>query len=1141
MVEGVKHRLAELTDQQRRLLVRRLSKRRRPGADTGIALQSRDSNTFPLSYAQQRIWFLNQFGSLNSAFNIMEAYRLLGLLDIDALRRSLNEIVRRHEPLRTTFGMVDGEPVQHVAPHLELDLAVEDLRRIPPPEREPEIKRQGTAFLLYSWNLETGPLIRAKLLRVTDEEQVLLIVVHHIVSDGWSKGVLLGELSTLYEAFSAGKPSPLPELPIQYVDFTVWQRQWLQGTDFEKQLAYWKQRMTGSATLQLPLDRSRSVKDNGGMYGVFVLPKELTEGLRALSRQEGTTLFMTMLAAFSAVLHRYSGQDDIVIGSPIANRNRAEIEDLIGCFMNPLPLRIDLSGNPGFRELLSRVRDTSLGCFAHQDVPFDALVRAVQPARNQDNAPLFQVMFLFQNFSLQPPAFSKLTVKPLGNNIEDIEQADTIEPIEITTGLVYPVALEMVEIGQTIIGCLEYVAAYQTTLSRFPGHFRMLLEGLVADPTKRLKELPLLTRAERDQVLVEWSVNRKDYPKDRCAHQLIETQVQHTPDATAVVFSDRQVTYDELNTRANQLAHHLRKLGVGPEVMVGILLERSIDMVVAVLGVLKAGGAYVPLDPMYPAERLDFILEDTRMPVVLTQESLRDKYNFHGAQAVCLDAESDVISRHSAADPHNGAGSDNLAYVIYTSGSSGRPKGTMITHGSLVNAYWAWEDAYSLRSAVRSHLQMASISFDVFTGDLVRALCSGGKLVLAPQEFLFTPEKLYALMCREKVDCAEFVPVVLRGLVEYVEQTKQSLDFMRLLIAGSDSWYLSEYRRLRSFCGPDTRVINSYGLTEATIDSTYYEDPEVDGPDDGLVPIGRPFANTETYLLDGDLQPVPIGVPAELYIGGPGLARGYLNHPELTAERFIVHPFSSAPGARLYRTGDLARFLPDGNIEFLGRADHQVKLHGFRIELGEIEAALAQHPAVDQVAVLLREDQPGDKRLVGYVVLDQEHVVTIADLRRFLHEKLPEYMVPSSVVMLDVLPLTPNGKVDRRALPEPLGRRQSEEAFVPPQNETQQKIADIWKEVLRVEKVGIHDNFFDLGGHSLLVVKVHGKLREVFDRNLSIVDLFRFPTVASLANQCTKDQSEEPKFHAVRDRAEKQKHALQRQRQLVQKAKARGT
>jgi amino acid adenylation domain-containing protein len=1047
---------------------------------------------FPASFAQQRLWFLDQFQPGSPFYNIPVAVRIRGALQAEALEQSVQEIVRRHETLRTTFAMMDGEPMQVIYPLMSIAVSRVDLQELPAEQREAESYRLAIAEAQRPFNLARGPLLRVTLLRLGDKDHVLLLTMHHIISDGWSMGVFVREMVALYEAFSKGRPSPLPELPLQYADFTEWQRQWMQGEVYQEQLAYWKQKLgDGPPVLELPTDHPRpAVQTARGAKQTRQLPKQLSEVLKELSRQEEATLFMTLLAAFQTLLYRYTGQDDISVGTPIANRNWAEIEGLIGCFINTLVVRTDLSGDPTFRQLLRRVREAALGAYAHQDLPFEKLVEELNPERDMSRPSLFQVMFILQNIPLEV----EIGAGTRGLKLSTLKIDKKTSNFDLT--------LTMAEEARGLSATIEYNTDLfeAPTIERLLAHFQTLLEAISLDPDQRISTLSLLPEAEKQQLLVEWNATEADHPLEQSIHQLFEAQVERAPDAVAVLYESSQLTYGELNRRANQLAHYLRRLGVGPETLVGICVERSMEMVVGVLGVLKAGGAYVPMDPIYPAERLTFMLSDAQVPVLLTQE--RWKTDLSAPRLVCLDSDWESIAQESEENPLTTTTPENLAYCIYTSGSTGQSKGVMVRHRSLVNAYLAWAEAYQLGTASTSHLQMASFPFDVCAGDLVRALCSGGKLVLCPRELLLAPEKLYALMQQERIDCAEFVPAVLRSLLQYLEETGQSLDFMRVLVAGSDIWYASEYKRCLRLCGPQTRLINSFGLTEATIDSTYFESRQLDSAAEGIVPIGRPFANMQIYLLDGNLQPVPVGVYGEIYVGGVGLARGYHRRAELTAEKFIPNPFSKVPGARLYRTGDRARYLPDGNIEFAGRSDDQVKIRGFRIEIGEVEAALGKHPALREAVVAVREDRPGEKRLVAYFVPFEKARLACGELRRFLLEKLPEYMVPSAFVQLETLPLTPNGKIDRRALPAPeLSRRELEEDYVAPRTPVEEMLAGIWSRVLSLDQISVFDNFFVIGGHSLLAAQVNSRLRDAFQIELPLRNLFEFPTIASLAER----------------------------------------
>ncbi|HLO86301.1 MAG TPA: amino acid adenylation domain-containing protein [Nostocaceae cyanobacterium] len=1047
----------------------------------------------PLSFAQQRLWFFSQLEPDSSAYNIPAAIRLRGKLNIAALTKSITEIIQRHEILRTTFTAVDGEALQIIGKGDNFTLSLINLQELPETKKQQEVLNLANLEAQKPFNLLKDSLIRVTLLQLAETDHVLLLTMHHIVSDGWSIGILIKELTTLYTAFSQNRPSPLSQLPIQYADFAIWQRKWLQGEVLQTQINYWKQHLAGDLPiLELPSDFPRpAIQSNNGATHSFQLSKPLTDQLKELSKQEGVTLFMTLLATFKVLLHRYTQQEDIIVGTPIANRNRAEIEGLIGFFVNTLILRTNLSNNPNFRELLQQVREVTLGAYAHQDLPFERLVEELQPGRNLSHNPLFQVMFILQNASTEVINLPELTL-------------ETIKTEKNTAN--FDLTLYLSETDTGLQGGLEYNTDIfdPTRITRMLGHFQVLLEAIITNPEQKLSDLPLLTFSEQSQLL-EWNNTQADYPQNHCIHQLFEAQVEKTPDAVAVVWGNQYLTYQELNQKANQLAHYLQKLGIKPETRVGICIERSLEMLVGVLSILKAGGAYVPLDPAYPVERLNLMLKDAKIPVLITKNQLLKQTLSKEIKIVDLDLDWPQIAQLSPSNPVNThLEPENLAYIIYTSGSTGQSKGVMIQHCSLVNAYFAWETIYKLRETATSYLQMASFSFDVFSGDWIRALCSGGKLVLCPRDFLLSPEKLYELMQKEKIDCAEFVPVVLRNLINYLDTSQQRLEFMRLLICGSDSWSGVEYQRFLQFCSPQTRLINSYGLTESTIDSSYFETTAEDLISDQLLPIGRPFPNTKLYVLDKNLQPVPIGVIGELYISGISLARGYMNRPELTAEKFIPHPFSNKSGERLYKTGDLVRYLPNGNIEFLKRIDYQVKIRGFRIEIGEIEAAIHQHPKVRDTVVIVREDVKDDKRLVAYIVT-QITDITTSEIRNFLKTKLPAYMIPSAFVMLEELPLTPNGKINRLALPAPdIIQQQSEEKTFLPLTPVEEILTGIWAEILNIKQINIHDNFFELGGHSLLATRVISQIRKILKVELPLRCLFESPTIAELAKEIEK-------------------------------------
>jgi amino acid adenylation domain-containing protein len=1075
----------------------------------------------PLSFAQQRLWFLQQLEPASYVYNLASAVRLLGQLDIAALRQTLHQVVKRHESLRTTFTTVEGRPVQRVAATQDLSLPIADLSELPLSEREAGAKRLATEEAQRPFDLAQGPLLRVTLLRLGAEEHIALFTKHHIVSDGWSMGVLIQEVAALYESFITGQPAALPELAIQYADFASWQRRWLSGETLENMLSYWKEQLRDAPTvLELPTDRPRpAVQTFRGETQAFVLPASLRRKLNVLSREQNVTLFMTLLAAFQVLLSRCAGQEDLLVGTPIASRTRVETEGLIGFFVNTLVLRADLSGNPCFRELLKRVREVTLGAYAHQDVPFEKLVEELQPTRDLSRQPLFQVMFALQNAPLSALELPGLTLTP-------VETEGTAAKFDLT--------LSMIEDEDLLRASLEYNSDLfeSASIARLIEHFETLLESIVEHPDQRLSELAWLNEVERQQLLVQWNDTRADYPAGKCLHELFEEQVERTPEACAVSFAEEQLTYRRLNARANQLAHHLQALGVGPEVRVGVLMERSLEMVVALLGVLKAGGAYVPLDPEYPAQRLAFMMADAVAPVLLTQQRLVQGLPPQAAKVLCLDSDWEAITAESEQNCRRVVTAENAAYVIYTSGSTGQPKGAINTHQGICNRLLWMQDAYQLTDADRV-LQKTPFSFDVSVWEFFWPLMTGARLVVARPGGHQDGAYLVSLIQQQQVTVMHFVPAMLQVFVE--QEGLEACSSLRAVMCSGEA--LPFELQERFFARSSAELHNLYGPTEAAVDVTFWACQRESAR--RSVPIGRPIANTQIYILDRHMQPVPAGVAGELHIGGVGLARGYLHRAEMTAEKFVPHPFYAAAGARLYRTGDLARYLADGNIEFLGRMDQQVKIRGFRIELSEVETVLAEHEAVREVVVVARHDVGEDQRLVAYIVTAQEQRPTVSELRVFLKEKLPEYMVPSVFTFMERLPLTPSGKIDRRALPRTEGLRpELEAAYIAPQTEAQRAIATIWQEVLRLERVGVHDNFFDLGGHSLLVAEVRSKLLEVFHREVSMLDLFKNPTIDTLARYLTAEQGEPSSLRRGQDRGLTRKASGNRQRQLRQEKRA---
>ncbi|HEY0384393.1 MAG TPA: amino acid adenylation domain-containing protein, partial [Pyrinomonadaceae bacterium] len=972
-------RAARLTPEQKALLMLRLRKQKgtaHANAQKPLIEPTQRDRPLQLSFAQHRLWFLDRMEPGNPFYNCPVSVRLTGSrLDVEALARALDEIVRRHEILRTTFKLVEGEPTQIVS-HRTQQLAVIDLSHEPDAERAARRLLDEEACRFF--NLEEGPLLRTTLLRLSEREHILIAVMHHIIADGWSTGILVREIKALYEAFSLGEPSPLKELPVQYVDFAGWQRRRFEGEYLETQIAYWKQKLGGHLpVLDLPSSRPRAaVQTFHGERLALALPVELVKGLTALSRSENVTLFMLLLAAFEVLLYRYTGQTDILIGSPIANRNHREIEGLIGFFVNTLVLRADLTGGPTFQDIVRRVSQMTLEAYDHQDLPFEKLVEVLQPERDMGHSALFQVMFVLQNASVSPLDLPGLTLAP-------------VEVHSRTSK--FDLALELVEDERGLTALAEYNTDLFDApfIERMLAQFQTLLEGIVRRPESRISELPLLAKADERQLLFEFNDTAIEYPPPACIHQLFEAQVGRTPDTTALVFEDKQLSYSELNRRANQLAHRLLALGVGPDVPVAIMLERSIEMVVAVLGVLKAGGAYLPLDPVYPTERLAFMLEDCQAPVILSQSDLIERLPTGPAEVLCLDIVGPDLSVESDADTDVRVDEDNLGYVIYTSGSTGRPKGVALPQRALVNLL-KWHCS-TLRCGART-AQLASLSFDASFHEMFAALFTGGTLFLVRE----AGRRDASLLCRFLFDNAIeklIVPVVvLQQLAR--EAVERGYNFPRLkevLATGEQlqidgpviDWFtvLSQQSEdgcsLHNHYGPsETHVVTSYTLPPVAADWPTYPS------------IGRAIANTQIYILDPALNPTPLGVPGELYIGGANLARGYLNRPDLTAEKFIPHPFASSPGERLYRTGDLARYLSTGECEYLGRMDHQLKVRGFRVEPGEVEATLGAHPEIEKAVVLLREFAPGDKRLVAYLVCRQQASLLTSELREFLLKKL---------------------------------------------------------------------------------------------------------------------------------------------------------
>lgn len=1058
---------------------------------------SNEPGLMPASFAQQRLWFLDQFEGSDALYNVPVATRLQGPLDVAALERALDALVARHEPLRTAFKLVEGVPHQEIRPHREFSLLMTDL------SNSPDAERRGLEIVSEHarepFDLSAGELFRARLVKLGEELHMLSLTLHHIVTDAWSMGVLHRELGELYGGFVEGREVELPELPIQYADYAVWQQQWMEKGGLDAQLDYWRTQLAGApALLELPTDHPRPARQSfrGATVRTMLAP-ELLERLNALGEREGTTLFMTLLAALATLLSRYSGQEDIVIASPVANRSRIELESVIGLLVNTLALRVDASGDRPFEEVLRSARETALGAFSNQDLPFEKLVEELNPERHLSHAPVAQVLFVMQNAVERPVTFSGLEQERILTERGTAKFDLSFFAAETADGL--RVSLEY---------CTDLLE--QESALRMLEYFRVLLESVVSDPACPVGQLQLLGRHERELALRTWAESPEDQATQvlRPVHELVDEQARRTPDASAVLFAGEELSYAELEARSNQLARCLRRFGVGPEAVVAICAERSIEMVVAVLAVLKTGGAYAPIDPAYPEDRVAFMLADTNSRVLLTQERLLAGLPDRDARAVSLDGDRELIDSYDDGPLEPSATLDGLAYVIYTSGSTGRPKGVAMPHRPLSNLI-AWQLETLSRLAPARTLQFASLCFDVAFQEIFSTWCSGGTLVLLDEAERRDPEALLRFIAEQQVERV-FVPfVALHGLCEVAAHLGATIPSLREVITAGEQLKASD--ALRDFFAEHSTctLINHYGPTESHVVTahTLAGDP-ARWP--ALPPIGRPIANARVYLLDRKGQPVPIGVPGELHIGGASLARGYLNRPELTDERFVKDPFSEVSQARMYRTGDLARHSPDGEIEYIGRSDHQLKIRGFRVEPGEIEVAIREHPGVTDAVVVGHEDETGGKRLIAYLV-GGESAPSTDDLREHLRRTLPDYMVPSVFEFLGAFPLTPNGKVDRTRLALatlPATDRAREQIL--PRTDTERRLAAIWSRLLDVEEVGVEENFFELGGHSLMAVRLFAEIERKLRVRLPLSSLFESATISGLAELVEHERGADP-------------------------------
>jgi amino acid adenylation domain-containing protein len=1045
-----------------------------------------------LSHAQQRLWFIDRLEGTSTEYNIAEGLRLRGELNREALERAINTIVERHESLRTHFAEVEGEPVQVIEAERRILLPLEDWSGLEEGARQEKVKSALREENEKPFDLGHGPVLRMRLLKLGEQEHVLLRTMHHIVCDRWSQGIFNREFMVLYEAYRDGRENPLKSLAVQYADFAMWQRRWLEERGLESGLGYWKEQLAEIPDeIGLTLDRPRpTMQTFAGEACRFVLSAEQVAGLKRLNRENQATSYMTLLAVFGVLLWRYSGQADVVVGSPIANRQESRLEALIGFFANTLVMRMQVRAGKKVRELLGEVRRTVLEAYRHQGVPFERLVEDLSPQRSLNRTPVFQVLFALQNTPMGAQRLKGVEVEPIRS--EELRVRFDLE-------------VHAIERGEEITLYWLYNKHLfdRWRMEQMGRHYVQLLDAFVKDPDCPVEAVDVLSMAERDRLLNEWNDTEAEYASERCVHELFEEQVERTPDAVAVVYEDQIVSYAELNRRAQQLAHYLRGLGVKADKRVAICMERSVDMMVALLGVLKAGGAYVPLDPDYPGERLRFLLQDSEPVVVLTQSHLGKVLLESGSAVPVVEVKGGAawegLAETNTERESIGLGSQHLGYVMYTSGSTGTPKGVMVEQRGVINRLvWA-EKAVGLGRG-RSVLQKTPFSFDVSVWEFFWPVITGGKVVMARPQGHKDPCYLIQSIRQHQITTVHFVPSMLQVFLEHPEASGCST--LERVVCSGEALSSGLVRRLQELL-PHAELHNLYGPTEATVDVTAWRCPPDSQP--RVIPIGKPIANTQVYILDGYQKPVPIGVRGEIYIGGVGVARGYLNRPELTAERFLNNPFRGESGGRMYRTGDLGRWLPDGGIEFLGRNDFQVKIRGFRIELEEIEARMREQAGVSEAVVVAREDTPGDKQLVAYYTSSDaiepgSEGEGAERIRTHLSGALPEYMVPAAYVRLEKLPLTVNGKLDRKALPVPGREAYADRGYEPPQGETETALAAIWAELLKLDRVGRHDNFFESGGHSLLAVRVVTRLRQQLGMDVAIRDLFTYPILRDLVS-----------------------------------------
>lgn len=1074
----------------------------------------RDSeNGLPLSFTQQSMWLYDRFTKGNPVFNICNAMVMQGTLDKDKFVRALNDLVARHEPLRTTFANIDDKPVQIIHPAFSIEFPEIDLRNIPKDKQDNKLKKAINEEARRAFDLEKGPLFRFCLFSLEENKYVFCMTIHHIISDAWSNVIFFKEFLELYKAYVKGENITLPELKIQYADYAGWERKKFEEKKQDKALDYWVKQLENPTTLQLPTDFPRPKnKDYEGGFEPLSVPSGISEKLKAIGNAQGASMFMIILSAFQTLLYRYSGQTDIFTGTVVANRNKKEVENIVGSFMNTLVLRTSFEGDPTFTEVLRRVKQMTLDAYTYQEMPFDKLIEELKPERDTSMTPLFQVMFILQSASN-----IELELPGLKAQLLDIESS--MAPFDLR--------LQLTETENGLRGGFDYSSALfkPSTLKRISEHLLNILECVANEPDKKVADIPFLTDGEKNQILNDFNDTEAAYSNKKVISQFFEEQALKTPDAAAVLFEDEKLTYKELNEKANQLARFLQEKGIKKGSIAGIMLERSFEMIIGILAIEKAGGAYLPIDPHYPKDRINYILEDSGAKLLLTHEKFDSIET--GVQIEKIFIEDESLYKGDCTNLPVQASPNSVAYIIYTSGSTGKPKGVMIEQHSLINRLEWMQKKYPVESG-DTILQKTTFTFDVSVWELLRWGMKGAKMCLLEPGGEKDPGKIVETIERSNITVIHFVPSMLTAFLEYLKDSgeAQKVSCLRQVFTSGEALTPKQVSLFDSLLRDNgTKLANLYGPTEAAIDVSYF-DCNADNCKDS-VPIGKPIDNIKLYVLDKKLQLQPVGVPGELCIAGVGLARGYLNKPDLTAEKFVDNPFTK--GEKLYRTGDLAKWREDGNIEYLGRLDFQVKIRGLRIELGEIENALLLHPDIKECIVNAWEKKPGDMHLVAYVVCNNKDSADSAELEKFLGKTLPDYMIPRIFVFLDSMPLSANGKANRKALPKPTLEKKAD--YIAPRNDVENTIMQIWKEELGLDCIGVNDNFFEVGGHSLLLTRVHSRLKKQFKKDIPLLDLFTYSTISSLAKYISGEKSE-ASFLKNEDRLKKQKEAMMKKKQI---------